>query len=327
LKRTVLIFCAIFGGALVLTACGGGDAPPATTAPATLPAATDSPAASASPAVDTNPAPAGESALPLDDSGQPLVARVNGQPITATAFERALARGVLSSTVADPDALADSVLDILIEQAIIEQSAAELGVSVSEAEIDADIAEMVSLAGSPDAWASWKTDNLYTDAEYREAARAQLLTLKVRDAVVAAGGQPDAATTTLVRQARARHILVSTEAEAQNVLRRLNAGESFDALAAELSKDVTTKDRGGDLGFFIRENLTTPELADAAFALQPGQLAPDPVQTMLGYHVVQTMEFSEAAASPADAALQEEARFSTWLQARRAAASIERFLN
>lgn len=322
MKRFTLMIVVAAWGLLFLSACGGGDTPAPTESASAI---------TSTPIANSDPTSTGEAetALPLDENGQPIVARVNGTPISATAFERALARSVQTSTAADPDALAETVLDDLIEQTIFEQAATEMGVTVTEADIDADVAEMRSLAGSDSAWESWKSTNLYTEEEYREVARIQILTFRVRDAVVAT--QTTASPTgteaaPTVRQVRARHILVSTEAEAQDVLRRLEAGEAFEVLAAALSKDVTTKDRGGDLGFFIRENLTTPELADAAFALRPGQIGA-PVQTMLGYHVVQTLEFTDAPASVEDAALQDEARFSVWLQARREAASVERYLN
>lgn len=335
MKRFIFMIVVAAGSILLLSACGGGNAPAPTeavsmTTAVTTPVTTPTPNGN-SDAAGTNQA---ASSLPLDENGESIVARVNGQPISATAFERALARSVQTSSAADPDALAETVLDNLIQQAIFEQAAAEFNITVTEADIDADVAEMISLAGSPAGWESWKSTNLYTDEEYREAARIQILTFRVRDAVIAgAGGTPPAPTSATgteaaptTRQVRARHILVSTEAEAQDVLRRLEAGESFEVLAAALSKDVTTKDRGGDLGFFIRENLTTPELADAAFALQPNQIGP-PVQTMLGYHVVQTLEFADAPASPEDAALQDEARFTAWLEARRGTAQVERYLN
>lgn len=300
---------------LALVACGGDSPDNAQTPPPT-----------SSEQAAANPTPTGQIArpLPTDANGQVLVARVNGQGITQAQFERALARSSQSSLAADPNALASTVLDAMIEQVLIAQAAQSLGVSVNEDDINADVAEMVSLAGSAEAWEKWKTDNLFTEEEYREAARAQLLTALVRDAI--AQTQTPQTNTGNVRQVRARHILVSTEVEAQDVLRRLQAGENFETLAAALSKDVTTRDRGGDLGFFIRENLTTPELADLAYSLQPGETV-GPVRTMLGYHIVQTIEFTEAPATVADSALQTETLFSEWLQAQRAAATIERYID
>src|SRR5690606_15005760 len=50
----------------------------------------------------------------------------------------------------------------------------------------------------------------------------------------------------------AAHILVETEEEAQAVLQRIEEGESFEELAAELSTDSANAYRGGDLGWLSR---------------------------------------------------------------------------
>jgi parvulin-like peptidyl-prolyl isomerase len=306
-----------------LSACGGGT--PAPTQSAAVDTSTSS-VTSASQAQTTPTQPSvAQSDLPLDAAGTPLVARVNGVDITLEVYEREFARSQQLGIAADLEALARTILDRLIEQQVIEQAAATLGIVVTEAEIDADIANMTTQAGSPEAWTQWKRDNLYTDAEYRAATRSQLLTLRVRDAVVAQFSATAVVGADGVPQVRARHILVGTEAEAQQVLTRLQNGETFEALAAELSRDVTTKDRGGDLGFFIAENLTTPELAEVAFSLQPGEIA-GPVATALGYHIIQTIEFATLSASPEEQARQQESIFNTWLQAQLASAQVERYL-
>ena len=46
-----------------------------------------------------------------------------------------------------------------------------------------------------------------------------------------------------------------------------------------------TADRGGDLDYFTKDNMT-PDFARAAFALEVGQYSPDPVPTEFGWHVI-----------------------------------------
>jgi parvulin-like peptidyl-prolyl isomerase len=84
--------------------------------------------------------------------------------------------------------------------------------------------------------------------------------------------------------ARARHILVEHEYEAQDVLRKLEAGESFDDLARIFSRCPSSR-QGGDLGVFSRGQMVEP-FEEAVFALEPGQLSA-PVRTRFGYHVIQ----------------------------------------
>lgn len=86
---------------------------------------------------------------------------------------------------------------------------------------------------------------------------------------------------------RARHILVDTEAEANDILARLKAGEDFTALAKEKSKDPS-KEQGGDLGFFSRGQLV-PEFEQTALGLEIGQTS-GAVKSQFGYHIIKLEE-------------------------------------
>jgi peptidyl-prolyl cis-trans isomerase C len=89
-------------------------------------------------------------------------------------------------------------------------------------------------------------------------------------------------------EVRARHILVTTEAEARKVLEDLQKGADFATIARVVSKDPDAS-KGGDLGFFRREQVW-PGFADVAFSLQPGQVAPNPVKNEFGWHVIKVEE-------------------------------------
>jgi peptidyl-prolyl cis-trans isomerase C len=88
------------------------------------------------------------------------------------------------------------------------------------------------------------------------------------------------------QEVHARHILVSSEAEAKEVAERLNKGEDFAAVAKEKSKD--TGSEGGDLGWFARGQVLKP-VEEAAFALDVGQIS-GPVQTQFGWHIIKVEE-------------------------------------
>jgi peptidyl-prolyl cis-trans isomerase C len=89
-------------------------------------------------------------------------------------------------------------------------------------------------------------------------------------------------------EVHARHILVGSEAEAKEVITKLEGGAEFTALAGEHSIGPSAP-QGGDLGFFRREQMV-PEFAEAAFALQPGEHTQEPVQTQFGWHVIEVLD-------------------------------------
>lgn len=108
-------------------------------------------------------------------------------------------------------------------------------------------------------------------------------------------------------QVRASHILIKVPEDAdqakkdealaaiQALKARIENGENFAVLAMENS-DCPSKAKGGDLGFFGREQMVKP-FSDAAFALQPGQMS-DVVETRFGYHLIRVTERREEQTMP-----------------------------
>ncbi len=80
----------------------------------------------------------------------------------------------------------------------------------------------------------------------------------------------------------------ANRSKAEDVLKRVRAGEDFAKLAKEFSTDPGSKEKGGDLGWFGHGQMV-PEFEQAAFALQPGQVS-DLVQTKFGYHIIKVDE-------------------------------------
>jgi peptidyl-prolyl cis-trans isomerase C len=98
-------------------------------------------------------------------------------------------------------------------------------------------------------------------------------------------------------EVRARHILVPTEAEAEEVLKELKGGADFAKLAAEKSKDTGSAKQGGDLGYFPRSAMVKP-FAEAAFAMKVGEMSEKPVKTDFGYHIIKVEDRRKSSPPP-----------------------------
>jgi parvulin-like peptidyl-prolyl isomerase len=91
---------------------------------------------------------------------------------------------------------------------------------------------------------------------------------------------------------KARHILLTSEREA-NARRQtlLQRGESFAEVARKYSHDASTRNKGGELGYF---SATENPVLWAACQDLPLKRISDPIYTEYGYHLIQILERCEA---------------------------------
>jgi len=94
-------------------------------------------------------------------------------------------------------------------------------------------------------------------------------------------------------QRRVSHILLpvanpkddaAVKAKAEGILKRVQAGEDFSALAKEFSQDPGSAQQGGDLGWSERKAWVVP-FADAAYSMKVDEIR-GPVKTQFGYHIL-----------------------------------------
>jgi peptidyl-prolyl cis-trans isomerase C len=247
----------------------------------------------------------------------PIIARIDGQPlrladVLGTAEEVLPPELRVMPGPALMQMLPPEVKRQLIERAITER-------------VLADAARAIGLDKDPD------TARRVRRAEEQELQQALLrreVAGRITDAAIRARYDRDNAGQQGEEEVHARHILVPTETEARQILAELQRGGDFAALARSKSQDPGARD-GGDLGFFKKGDMV-PEFANAAFALQPGQVSPAPVHTSFGWHIIKVEERRRATARPFDdvkqevreALLQEEVTAA--VQRIRGAARIER---
>ena len=123
----------------------------------------------------------------------------------------------------------------------------------------------------------------------------------------------------------ARHILVKTSELADEIIAKLDAGEDWNALAAEHSLDTGSKDSGGALGWFGKGTMVLP-FEEAVFAMNPGEIS-QPVKTDFGYHIIalDAKEFRPLEGDALDKA--QMAVFEDWYEEVSSAMKIETFDN
>ncbi len=245
--------------------------------------------------------------------------------------------------------LSVSVLEELIDDRLVRQECSRQGIAVSPEKVQLKLEDQFGYARNPPAPAP-VTDTLpititatpttvpmteeeflaqsaawfrtmydaagFGESEYRRMLESMLYRERLEEVIRA--GVPAVAD-----QVHARHILLETLEEAEAALVRLRDGEGFEELAAELSGDTATKDQGGDLGWFPREQMA-PAFGEAAFALQPGELG-GVVETEFGYHIIRVDEREAERELDATARWEAERRaVNDWFAAQRASQDIER---
>lgn len=155
-----------------------------------------------------------------------------------------------------------------------------------------------------------------SEAEFRWLYEMSLYREKVAAAITADVAQEQ-------DQVWARHILVADKAAAQLVLDRLNNGEDFAAIAAEVSTDTSNAAQGGDLGWF-GIGIMDPAFEAAAFSLGVGDIS-EPVQSTFGWHIIQVLGHEVRPVSESDFQGLKDQAMQDWLTAQREAANVQIF--
>jgi len=91
---------------------------------------------------------------------------------------------------------------------------------------------------------------------------------------------------------RAQHILLEEVSNASAILKEIKQGGDFSELARIHSKDITTNEEGGDLGFFERGYMV-PEFEEAVFDMNIGDIS-EIVKSAYGYHIIKLNEIQPA---------------------------------
>jgi foldase protein PrsA len=221
------------------------------------------------------------------NNGGGNVAAVNGQAISRAELDRKL----------ESSAAAKQALTQMVQQTLIDQYARDKKVDVTQAEIDKRLAEIKAKYPAGQFEQLVKQQG-YTQQDVQNIIKGSLVLEKavapqvhVGEADIKAYFDKNHAVFDKPAQLKARHILVADPNTAKVVLAKLKASPTdatWLALAKQYSTDPSSKDKGGDLGYFGRGQMV-PQFQDAAFGAKVGQIV-GPVKSPFGYHIIQVTD-------------------------------------
>ncbi len=206
-----------------------------------------------------------KSAVVVPAAGDTVAANVNGTPIYASTVDMMVKERTAQGQPDSPE-LRKAIIDNLAMQMLVAAEATKKG--LDKAPETTRQLEMVRQSILANAFVQdYLKNSALTDAQLK--AEYDKINAK-------AGGN----------EYKARHILVATEAEAKDIIVKLNKDiKQFEALAKAKSMDPGSKVNGGDLGWFNPAGMV-PEFGAAVAKLEKGKFSAEPVKSQFGYHVI-----------------------------------------
>ena len=233
-----------------------------------------------------------------------IVAIVNDDIITLSDFNKY----IVSLPKQTVEINKDQALNDLVEQMILTQEAAKLGITVTDAEIDRSIESVKGkLDMSDEQMNEMLTKQNLTTEQFRNQWRLQILSGKLVSTLVKGRiAVTDEEIKDLYKQyygeienadeVEIAHILISFDAsEEQQALQKANkvaelakSGSNFSKLVSEYSDDTFSKDKEGALGYFNKGELVS-ELEDVVSVTEVGKTS-GPVKTISGFHIIKVLD-------------------------------------
>ncbi|HXG75369.1 MAG TPA: peptidylprolyl isomerase [Gaiellaceae bacterium] len=207
-------------------------------------------------------------------------------------------------------AIQSQYLAFLVQREEFEQAAEELGVEVTDADVEKSYREYLNrppFDGDRKKLREALAEQGMSEDLFRETLRASVLSQKLFDEVtkdvqvteqdVLAYYTQNQSQYRTPESRDVRHILIAekkgdevdyakSKAEADRLYAQLRAGADFAELAKRFSDDPGSKDSGGKLT--IRRGETVPEFDRTAFDLARGVVS-RPVKTEYGYHLIEAL--------------------------------------
>jgi parvulin-like peptidyl-prolyl isomerase len=269
--RSILALAALLP-ALALAACGGGD--------------------------DQSTADVPENAIAV--VGDKEIARADYERLVDQAEKTFKAREQDFPQTGTPEfeQLRQAIVRSLIEQKQFEIGAEELGIEVTDEEVEKRLQELKEqfFEGDEKKYQDELEKQGLSEEQVLADVRARVLSEKIFEEVTKDIDVTEQDVKNHYEQNKAqfetpatrtvRHILVEKKARADDIYRQLQNGGNFAKLARRFSQDPASKDQGGR--FEAQQGATVAEFDKTAFSLETGELA-KPVKTQFGWHVIEAV--------------------------------------
>ncbi len=187
----------------------------------------------------------------------------------------------------------------LLSYVIIPANRFKAEVEISDADIDAYYKKNA---------ARYMTDEKVS-VEYVEFSQEDLADINIREESIKEHYEANKDKFKTPIKWKARHILIeagsdatddevkAAEKKAQDLLVKINAGESFEDLAKKFSDDFGSRKTGGDLGWFGPKTMVKP-FEDAVKGMKVGDVTTAPVKTQFGFHLIKLEDIKPEVVRP-----------------------------
>jgi foldase protein PrsA len=196
------------------------------------------------------------------------------------------------------EAVKATVVKGLVEEREWELEGESMGIKVSDDEVAKQLVQLKQqfFQGDEQKYQAELVKQGLTDQQVRDELRIRVLSnkifaavtknVKVTDADIAAYYKANATQYEQPASREVRHIVVKTEAQAQDLYNKIKAGASFAALAKKYTQDQASKADGGKFTAF--KGRTVGPFDDFVFKAKTGDLS-QPIKTEFGWHVIEVL--------------------------------------
>lgn len=217
------------------------------------------------------------------------VAMVAGEKIDKKAYKDEMS--FYSAMLASQQQLKPSIVQMLVQDKLISNDMKKNNIKVDDKELNDKFLQYIEQFGGQEKFDKMLDDYNMTSDKFKETIKKDEIYQKHREWFEEKNPASDEEIKKYfddnkdsLSQVKASHILVEDENTANEVKEKLDNGEDFKELAKQYSKDTANANKGGDLGYFTKDQMVK-EFSDKAFSMKKDEIS-DPVKTNYGYHII-----------------------------------------